>query len=93
MLWFKRIPIFLIILAASAYVFIFCLRNKQEVQLDFLFIVFQHVNLEVAMLSSFFLGALSGLLSAFVLMFKMRNAYRIKLHKLERQQQLTTEKS
>jgi uncharacterized integral membrane protein len=92
MLWLKRIPIILIILAASAYVFIFCLRNKQEVQLDFLFIVFQQVNLEIAMLTSFICGGLFGLLSALLMMLKMRHSFRIKLNKIQRQHQLSGDK-
>ena len=92
MAWLKRIPILIIILAASAYVFIFCLRNKQEVQLDFLFIVFQQVNLEIALLMSFICGGLLGLLSAVLIMLKMRHSFRIKLEKMQRQHQLSGDK-
>jgi uncharacterized integral membrane protein len=76
MAWLKRFLLIFVILIACVYVILFSLRNTVLVDLDLFFITLNQVPIELAVVGSFIIGGLLGVLSSFSLLYRMRKKYR-----------------
>ena len=61
----RRLLFALIAFAVAAYAVFFTLANRQVLDLDFLFIQLDQVPVELALICSFIVGGLSGIVAAF----------------------------
>lgn len=71
--WYKRLKLalgILFVLAVFAYIVTFVISNNTAADIDFIFVQFTEMPVELLLIVSFILGAFAGLLAASVLLFK-----------------------
>jgi|GEM_PF-5210131 len=71
--WYKRLKLalgILFVLAVFAYIVTFVISNNTTADIDFIFVQFTEMPVELLLIVSFILGAFAGLLAASVLLFK-----------------------
>lgn len=69
----------LLVLAAFAYVLTFSITNNAKVEVNLLFTQLHDMPVELLVISTFVLGALSGLLAASYLLYRMYRRNRLLL--------------
>lgn len=74
--WLKRFLILAVILFCCLFVLLFCLRNTVLVDIDLFFFKLGQVPVELAIVGSFILGGLSGVLASLSLLYHQRKKYR-----------------
>ena len=74
--WIKRLLIAVLIMVSCGYVVLFCVKNSTVVDIDLFFIKLHGVKLELAMVASFILGGLVGVLSSVPMLLAVSKRYR-----------------
>jgi uncharacterized integral membrane protein len=82
-IWIKRLITLALVLGFSAFVVLFTLRNNALVDIDLLFVYFDQVKIELALVASFIIGGLLGMLSILPLWYSIRKKYRVQLAKAQ----------
>lgn len=82
MIWIKRVLVLAVVLSFSAYVVLFTLSNNDLVNVDLIFFSFSDVKIEFALVLSFVLGGLLGLLAIAPLWYSLRKKYRVAMAKV-----------
>ena len=81
MIWIKRLLTIALILLCCIAVLVFVMLNDDHVDIHLIFVQLQSVSVELAMLFSFVVGGLAGLLASSIMLLKMRSQYRSLLKK------------
>jgi uncharacterized integral membrane protein len=77
MVWLKRVLIVSGFTLVAAYVLFFTLNNTEHVNIDFLFIEWLQVPVELALVAAFIAGGLSGVMFTCVLWLRLKNQLKL----------------